>query len=306
MENGGKFQPQVLIIGSGAIKGMIYVGALMELKKAEMLQDVEVYVGVSVGAVISLLLCLNYSPEDIATIGKNTDVFKVGVENIGTGFVGIASTLGHILEKLVNEMGIYDKSRLEQPLIDLCKNKLGFVPTLEELYQCSGRELHTVTYCGETKQKVIMTRHNFPNILCTDAVVCSALVPVLLSRKQYNGLTYYDGYFADPYPVEHYDKDDKKVLGIYLNQRYDLTKHVDYILAPLSSYQDMKINESVKNSSTNVRNLGIDFNGNSTESFISSLDVKERMIENGRKAAATFIENIRNGVIIKVYNGPIT
>lgn len=297
--------PDVVIISSGAIKGMMYVGALLELERARLLDNVEIYVGISVGAVISLLLCLNYSCEEIATVGKNTDVFKVGVENVGTGLMSIASTLGVFIEKAISNMGIYDKSRLEQPLIDLARNKLGYVPTLEQLYQYSGRELHAVTYCGETRRKVILNRHEFPNMLCTDAVVCSALVPLLLSKKQYQGLTYYDGYFADPYPMEDYDKDGKRVLGIYLNQQYDLHKHIDYIMAPLSSYQDMKVATTIKNSSVNARHLAIDCKNESSYFISGSINVKEQMIEDGQKTARCFIDTLRSGKIIKIYNGII-
>ena len=55
-ESKSLWPPEVIVIGPGGCKGFLELGALLYLEKEGYLRSVKTYAGVSVGAVISLLI----------------------------------------------------------------------------------------------------------------------------------------------------------------------------------------------------------------------------------------------------------
>ena len=75
-ESGEIWKPDVLVLGPGAIKGFYMLGGLSKLEHNGYLSNVKVWVGVSIGSVISLLLICGYSIKEIIEIAINTDILS--------------------------------------------------------------------------------------------------------------------------------------------------------------------------------------------------------------------------------------
>ena len=59
------WKPDIIVLGPGGSKGYIQLGALLRLELDNLLSNVVQYVGCSVGAIISLLMVVGYSANDI-------------------------------------------------------------------------------------------------------------------------------------------------------------------------------------------------------------------------------------------------
>ena len=111
--------PKVLVIGPGGIKGLMALGFLTVLDDHNWLSNINTYCGVSVGAIISLLLVVGYRPRKIITELLLMDIFKHETFDI---------------HALWNHKGLLSNEPVRKKLIELVKNIFGIVPTLHELY----------------------------------------------------------------------------------------------------------------------------------------------------------------------------
>ncbi len=70
------WQPTVVVIGPGGMKGLLELGFLARIQRSHVLDTVETYIGVSIGAIISILRIVGYTWKKIAEIGINFDLFR--------------------------------------------------------------------------------------------------------------------------------------------------------------------------------------------------------------------------------------
>src|SRR3972149_10640295 len=68
--------PRVIVIGPGGIKGLKILGFLSPIEDSGLLEYLDTYCGVSVGAVISLLIICGYQIREIVGEAAKLDLFK--------------------------------------------------------------------------------------------------------------------------------------------------------------------------------------------------------------------------------------
>jgi predicted acylesterase/phospholipase RssA len=68
-------QPVALVLSGGSIRGVAHIGMLQALNERKLLDDIDLVVGTSAGAIIGSMFALGYTPEDIWTLW-NTDVWQ--------------------------------------------------------------------------------------------------------------------------------------------------------------------------------------------------------------------------------------
>lgn len=216
--------PDVLVLGPGGMKGFYHLGALSFLHEKHYLDRITTIIGVSIGAGIGLLMCLGYSIYEIIIFGLKNDLFQdvPKVETLSEIFKkeGVVGLLVHMLSKIdsITEMlgrqGVITNRLFQDQLIRMAKLKFGFVPSLLQLYNLSGIHFITVTSNWNKKEPVYIDYKTFPEMNCVDAVLLSVNIPGLMARIEYDGNTYVDGAFTDPYPVWVMDEEPHHVLGL--------------------------------------------------------------------------------------------
>jgi len=195
---------ETLVLGPGGAKGYLHLGALALLHKHRLLSHVKNYIGVSIGAIVSLLLVCGYSPIDIITIAIKIDLFS-------------SLSLMRVWNNLKKRMGLLSIHPMRHILEKLVQRKFKTVPTLEELYHHTGLTFTIVTNnISKSHGAEYLNYKNSPKLSCVEAVIMSANVPFLFLNYKYQDGLYIDGATVNPYPVD-ITPGDRSVLGLYLD-----------------------------------------------------------------------------------------
>jgi len=255
--------PEILVVGPGGNKGFLFLGAIKYLIEEEFIEFIHTFVGCSVGSILSLLLVIEYPIDKITKLSFDTElVNEISLNSFVSN--GGFSNSNHIINKL--KVILYEKYEC--------------IPTFEELYQVTGKELSIVTY-NLTHHKVECFNYKTtPNVKCLDAIKLSINMPLVYEKVKYNDCTYIDGAMGNPYPVDLYDNGKNVILGLYLDT---VEKECDIniipyiyniIIAPIKIIRSMII----KNSSNKCVHIGLIYNMDSENIYSSGLKNKDNII----------------------------
>ena len=197
--------PTTLFLSGGNIKGPIQAGILKTLKNNGYLNDIDTYIGISIGSVICLLLNLNVDDENIIPLlyeiyidqiikkikldSLLTITDKYGLINIETLFVKIKK---YIVEK-------YDKEL-----------------TMKELYDKTEKTLEIITFNQSKQKEVVISYKTHPNLSCIKAIAMSCNIPLIFTKIEYKNDLYIDGVFAHYFP-----KTEKNIICVITTSKED-------------------------------------------------------------------------------------
>lgn len=177
----------ILILSGGGIKSILQLGALHQKYESGKLSDIMLYVGTSAGAAISLLLCIGYSPLEIFDeVQSDNSLFdNISVKRLFTTF-GLLS-----LDKFIN--------KIEK----LIKKKLSIIPTFEELYLLTSKDLMVdgTNISKLEDHKEFFNRKSSPNKNVLDCIRISCSVPIIFDRVYMDGCYYVDGGMLGSLPI---------------------------------------------------------------------------------------------------------
>lgn len=194
---------EVLILSGGGSKAICHLGALHYHWEDEQTLDIsnlKELRGTSAGSIIALLLVCGYTPMEIMKKVYSLDNF-LGAKN--------NSTIWDVIQK----KGLICIDQILCHLDDMVMEKLGYLPTLKELYNQTGKLLIMPTVNITKKKKEYLSYKNYPNLKATCAARMSSNLPILFQEIKYNGDHYLDGGLADNFPSGNINP-SKKVLGI--------------------------------------------------------------------------------------------
>lgn len=282
--------PTVCVLGPGGIKGFLELGALSRLNEEDFLSEVKTYVGVSVGAIIGLLIIVGYSPEDIVPEATKFDMFQ-DLNSIDTNKFQLET----LISIAVTNMGLVSHSAMRSKLEFLVRDKMGMVPTLEQLYIAQGIKLVTVTLNLSLDRVEYVSYETEPNLSCVDAVLLSTNIPFLFQRLTYRSWTYVDGAFGNPYPIDLYDDGKTNILGLNIssssNNISDLKMYgYKVIHSPMTQIKQRIIEKASKRCRhINLRSCVLDASG-----ILVKEDDKAQMLKTGYAEASKFLDNLKN------------
>jgi patatin-like phospholipase/acyl hydrolase len=196
---------KMLIIGSGGVKGMYLLGALTYIVDNDLIKNIKLFCGISVGSIISLLICIGMHPREIYDlfIENSTKIFNF--ENIS-------------IEKIIDQMGIFSTEYLLNVLSSVLIKKYNYIPTLNNLYTLTGKSLETIAFNASKRTIIRFNRHDHENLSVLDAVKFSTSIPGLLSQSIYDGDVIIDGAIVCPNPIYLYPQ-DIKAYGLYITEK---------------------------------------------------------------------------------------
>lgn len=259
------FDTLVLCGGSG--KGIALLGALQYLMDQKIINNINTYVGTSVGTIICFLLIIGYTPiEIIIYMCTNNILEKVYNFNI----VG-----------MINGDGALSFANFQETLERMTIAKIGILPTLNDIYKKYNKTFILTTY-NLTKHKVeYLSYEEYPDLPCLTAIRMSSNLPLIFEPYMYNNSQYIDGGVVDNFPIDVVDKMNNQVLG--LNIPYKLKegdKHkniIEYIYTLLSIPSSKYLDEKIKTLSDNcfIANIECDdlSNFNFNIDSITKLDI---------------------------------
>ena len=198
----------VLVLSGGSRKGVAQLGFLhnMQQKKYIKCSKFHGYVGTSMGSIICFLLLIGYTPVEILT-------------HICQSNIDLKSNLNFL--GLFTNYGIRTNDDIFDVVEKLAEEKIGFLPTMKELYEKFRRYFvcvtHRLTGNSEVPIGTVYFDHiSHPNLSCIEAMKMSINIPFLFGKYIYDKQYYVDGGISDNYAIEYASNlfTGKRILGI--------------------------------------------------------------------------------------------
>ena len=217
-----------LILSAGGIKSIAQLGYLCK-ENIYNKDNIKFFIGTSAGSILSTLLAIGYSPEELKDIVFNEKVIENQMKKIDKKWI-ISKAYN-----LLKNYGMYDSSLIETMLEDLIKRKTsksGY--TFKQLYNDTGKILIINGTCLNTHSSTYFNYIDNPDLEISKASRMSSSVPLFFTKYRFNKLEYVDGgitcYFPRFYLENNCEKygicrEDIKMLGIHvLVKNYDNDK----------------------------------------------------------------------------------
>ena len=278
--NWSPWTPEILLIGSGGAKGLIFLGALKRLfLEPDFLNRVKHWVGISIGAAISLMIVVGYKIDEIIDLCID---------------LNLIDDIIHInLDEAREKLGLIKNKTIEEKLKRYISLKYGFIPTLQQLYILTGVDITMVTFNIDKMRSEYLDKDSEGELSCVEAAMMSMAVPILMQPRKYKGNVYVDGAIGNPYPVTIFDE-SKNVLGIYVSSEEDLyycdKKPSSFIYRLIQASMKIIRDNEIRHSSANVKHIKISTSVRDTTGILIDRESRETMINDGYASADAFLK----------------
>jgi NTE family protein len=196
------YQFRNLIFEGGGVKGVAYLGALGVLEEKEILPKIKRIGGTSAGAIIGLLIGLNFSLKEVEEILLNLDFTKFLDDSVGL----VMDTA-----RLLTEYGWYKGDTFRNWLGDLIAAKTGNPnATFQEISkaQAGFKEMFFIATNLSTRSSTVFSAEHTPDTCVADAIRMSMSIPLLFAaKKDADHEVYADGGILDNYPIKLFDQE---------------------------------------------------------------------------------------------------
>ena len=188
-----------VVISGGAAKGFAALGLLQALYDLDHV-DFTTFIGTSVGAIISYLLCIGFTPiEMLISLSQTTLLDKLSVFNIAN---------------LTQGSGVTKWSLIHEFLEKLTIEKIGYLPTLKKIFTEFKKKLVCCTFNNTKKITEALDYITYPDLPCLTALRMSSNLPLIFDRFKYMNCFYLDGGLLNNLPIHLVAKD--KTIAINL------------------------------------------------------------------------------------------
>lgn len=284
-----------LVLSGGGPIMIQTLGALQQLEKKDFLniKNIESIYGTSAGAIVGVLICLNYDWETINDyILKRPwqDVFNIKVENIFDAYT---------------KKGVFDIKVIEKCLKPLLDAKdISMDITLEDFYAISKIDLHLFTFEINEYKVHDISHLTHPELPLKTAIQMTCALPILISPVCIDNHCFIDGGMVCNYPLNYCISSGKNIDEILSfknkynddkNYIHSETNMVDYLFTFLFkavfSLSTDHIQPSIKYELLcNANYLSI----NMLKDALSSIEVRKDLFNNGIETADLFLSKVEN------------
>ena len=241
-----------LHLTSGGVNGYAILSSIYVLNKMKCLNNINKYIGESVGSIISTLFILKYN---------SLDIFKVLISNdIEDIYLNNEFQKNNIILNLLNNYGLSDSKSVERLIILFFKER-GLKPniTFKELYQFNPIELNIIASNITKNRLEIFSSKTTPDISVIFAIKASCTIPLIFKPMYYKNNILIDGGFFSNFKNPLINN---KTLTIKLEieNKNNVNNLIDYIKLLVNS---ITINNTLNRLNTlNIRlkNVGVNFN----------------------------------------------
>lgn len=286
-----------LVISGGGPVLVHVLGAIQHLEENNYLdrKEIKSIYGTSAGAIVGVLLCLEFDWETIRDyIIKRPwqDVFPVKVQNIFDAYT---------------KKGVFDIKTFEKcfrPLLDA--KDINMDINLEDFYKLSNIELHLFAF--EINQYKIhdVSYLTYPKLSLLSAIQMSCALPLLVTPVCIEDKCFIDGGFSCNYPLNYCIESGKlpdEILGF--KNKYDIQKTVinaestildfmtTFLFTTISRFNTENEQQEIKNEVIcDARYLSIDV----LRRAASSVDARRELFNSGIETATKFLSELKDSV----------
>lgn len=268
-----------LVLAGGSIRGFGILGALQYIDELYNILHINSFMGTSIGAIISYMLCLGMKPLEIVHSVLRGKI----LERIRTDIT---------IDEMLERYGIANFDCILEELEIITLARFGKVFTFKELYDELGKELGCVTF-NYTKYKTQYLHYTTtPDVPCLTAIQMSSAIPFVFNKCEYDNCLYIDGGVVDNFPIRMALKMKKtNIIGISTNN-FDNTEENTTI--SISKLISIPTTEKTHKTIRKFKKRFPIINVNVTQDVLNfNLEVPEimEMFSSGYKAAKTVMLN---------------
>lgn len=269
-----------LVLSGGSIKGIAMLGCLQYCYDNNFIENINRFIGTSIGAVICYLLCIGYTPTElIVHMCKNNLLEELKHLDI----VGISKGEGAL---------DYDKIQAALELLTI--EKIGCFITMKILKEKYGKTLVCCTYNYTNSTTEYLSYENYPDLPCLTAVKMSSNLPLVFKDFKYMGSIYMDGGVSDNFPIQEADSPENTVLGICINIKKETGNTfnmLEYIYNVLSISLNENTESKIKNASKKNSIIKLDVENIKFFNFNISKKEKLDLFSEGYSQAKKYFES---------------
>ena len=253
----------ILVLAGGGMKGLGILGAIKYLEELDLIKNIEIYAGTSIGLIISVLIIIGYTSHDIYKFTKLFDMSKsldLDINNLFTKYtINNCNNYDIILSELLKKKNI-------NPKINLL-----------ELYKLTKKKVIGTTVCITTKQTEYISYENYPELDVLTFMKMSSSVPFLFQPVTYKNKLYIDGGLTDNFPLDLFNNKLENVIGINIISEYFNIKEVKDILDYFLTIMGIFITNSIKCYTDNkYKNIVYNINITNSNPFNFSMSNKDK------------------------------
>ena len=267
----------ILVLSGGSLKGIAYIGVIKALNNLNILHNIDIFVGTSIGSIFSFLLCLGYSYYemlDFIFFYNFKDLFSINLKNF---YYNKGLNNGSILIKLLNKF--LEKKNLKKNI------------TFKELYYKTGKLLF-INATNITKRQIeCFNFFETPDFEIIKAIRMSMSIPLIFSPIYYNGCYYVDGGIMNSFMYDYmidYGFDKKNIIGVALFDDIKSTENtfLNYLMNIYYSTFSLSFDKIIKDIiCLNITDCC------SFTTFNITTKQKKKMIDIGYKETIKYFEN---------------
>jgi len=180
-----------LLLSGGGIKGLLTIGSLQYLinEKYFNIDECQLFAGISVGSIISLLLCLNYSIDEIISLSRQIKFENYEINHYDLSF-------------FIDQYGFDNGDKLILTLENILYEKLQVKDiSFLDLYNHTNKNF-IVQACNLSTYKLSTFSHiHSPDMSVILAIRMSCSIPIYFTPIIYKDEYYVDGYIITNIPI---------------------------------------------------------------------------------------------------------
>ena len=265
-----------LCLSGGGIKGLGFIGVLEKLiehKKIE-LNKIDMYVGTSIGSIISFFLILGFTIEEIKEFIITFNFSKLNEE------------IDCII--LIEKFGINNGEKAKLLFSKFLELKLNVKDiTFKELFNKIQKKILIIGTNLTKCQEELFSVDTSPDMSIITAIRISMSIPIIFTPVIYNNSVYVDGALVNNFPINYCPKD--KTFGIYANNSnsFEINSIQSIITACINVVSNTISQKNLNSKYKNIIKIVY------SEQSFSLLDLtsedKKNMIEIGYNTADVFL-----------------
>ena len=197
-----------LVLSGGALKTITILGAVKYLEELNILKDFKQFIGTSAGAIISFLIIIGYSINEIKNIffTEIINITNINFENI-TNFIDEYGIDDSSINKNILEKYLFKK---------INQNDITFI----EFTKKFGKNLIITGSNLTTRELDYFNINTSPNMSVITALLITSCVPMIYKPITYNDCVYVDGAIYNNFPFKYFEDKHNDTLGIYIDSHF--------------------------------------------------------------------------------------
>jgi predicted acylesterase/phospholipase RssA len=252
------------------------------------MENIETLHGISIGSILSVVLCLNYDWDDLDAYFVERPWHKSINSDIYTLFNSIQTC------------GIYDRKFFNTLLGPLLKGKnIDLKITMNEFYQLYGKKIYLYATEAVSLNSVYFSHETTPDVELLDAIHASCCIPGVFTPCYIDNVMYFDGGIRMYIPIDKcldvtQEEDNDTLFAMQCIRDSKPNVNTDNIFTLLTSLIYIIITNIVIKQSNTIRYLfSLDVDGTKTIDFsetINSKDFRMELIEYGYSCATNYFK----------------